>query len=126
MVDRVHDRGWSMVLRSPEQVRFERAVADMPVYEATLEHSAEVAAAAAALQLANYEPRDIDPAETYSVRIITAPIFDDQGNVHVALSLYQLPRELTGAEVVRYADRLVAAAKEVTAVLGEAPSHDRT
>jgi flavin reductase (DIM6/NTAB) family NADH-FMN oxidoreductase RutF len=126
MVDRVHDRGWSMVLRSPEQVRFERAVADMPVYKATLEHSTEVAAAAAALQLANYEPRDIDPDETYSVRIITVPIFDDQGSVHVALSLYQLPRELTGAEVMRYADRLVAAAKEVTAVLGAAAPPDKT
>lgn len=54
------------------------------------------------------------------------PIHDNQGCVHVALSLYQLPRELTGAEVMRYADRLVAASKEVTAVLGTASAPDRT
>lgn len=64
--------------------------------------------------------------QTYSVRIVTVPIHDNQGCVHVALSLYQLPRELTGAEVMRYADRLVAASKEVTAVLATASAPDRT
>jgi flavin reductase (DIM6/NTAB) family NADH-FMN oxidoreductase RutF len=54
MLERVRARGWSLVLRSPEQVRFERAVADMPLNDATRAHTDEVNAAAAALQLDNY------------------------------------------------------------------------
>lgn len=119
MLEQVRDRGWSVVLRSPEQVRFERAVADMPLNDATREHTDEVNAAAAALQLDNYEPHDIDPEGTYSVRLITVPVFDRNGEVHLALSLYQLPRQLSGADVVAYGDRLVAAAAAVTAAMDD-------
>jgi flavin reductase (DIM6/NTAB) family NADH-FMN oxidoreductase RutF/DNA-binding IclR family transcriptional regulator len=121
MLERVRDRGWSLVLRSPEQVRFERAVADMPLNDATRVHTDEVNAAAAALQLDNYEPHSIDPDGTYSVRLITVPVFDVKGDVHLALSLYQLPRQMSGADVLRYADRLTAAARAVTAAMDRSP-----
>lgn len=120
MVTRVRNRGWSLVLRSPEQVRFERAVADLPLLDATAEKIAEVNDATRGLRLDNYEPGMIDPDATYSVRLITAPVFEESGDVTVVLSLYQLPRELSGAEVLRYGDRLVTAAKEVTAHMGGA------
>jgi flavin reductase (DIM6/NTAB) family NADH-FMN oxidoreductase RutF/DNA-binding IclR family transcriptional regulator len=123
MLGRVRDRGWSLVLRSPEQVRFERAVADLPLREATREQTAEVNEAAQGLRLDNYEPGRINPDQGYSVRLITTPVFEENGDVNVVLSLYQLPRELSGADVLRHGDRLVAAAKEVTALLGgELPS----
>lgn len=124
MLRRVRDRGWSLVLRSPEQVRFERAVADLPLTDATREQIAEVNEAIEGLRLDNYEPGRIDPAETYAPRLITAPVFSENGEVRVVLSLYQMPRELSGADVVRYGDRLVSAAKEITALVGGAPPQD--
>lgn len=119
MVDRVHDRGWSLVLRSPEQVRFERAVANMALRDAPDDQIREVNEAAQALGLDNYEPSEIDPASSYSVRLITAPIFESSGEVNVILSLYQLPHQLSGTEVSRYGQRLMAAAKEVTELLDD-------
>lgn len=119
MVDRVHDRGWSLVLRSAEQVRFERAVAEMALRDAPKEQISEVNEAAEALRLDNYEPVEIDPSSSYSVRLITAPVFEKSGEVNVILSLYQLPHQLSGAEVRRYGERLMAAAKEVSGLLGD-------
>lgn len=118
MVDRVRDRGWSLVLRSPEQVRFERSVAEMSLRDAPKEQISEVNQAAEALRLDNYEPGDIDPSNSYSVRLITAPVFEKGGEVNVILSLYQLPHQLTGEQVCRYGERLVAAAREVSELLG--------
>lgn len=118
MLSRVRERGWSLVLRSPEQVRFERAVADLPLLDATKQQIAEVNEAIEGLRLDNYEPGHIDPDARYSVRLITAPVFEENGDVSVVLSLYQLPRYLSGSDVLRYGDRLVAAAKEVTALVG--------
>jgi flavin reductase (DIM6/NTAB) family NADH-FMN oxidoreductase RutF/DNA-binding IclR family transcriptional regulator len=119
MVDRVRDRGWSLVLRSPEQVRFERSVAEMSLRDAPKEQISEVNAAAEALRLDNYEPDELDPSTSYSVRLITAPVFEKDGEVNVILSLYQLPHQLSGAQVRRYGERLMAAAREVSELLGD-------
>jgi flavin reductase (DIM6/NTAB) family NADH-FMN oxidoreductase RutF/DNA-binding IclR family transcriptional regulator len=119
MVDRVRDRGWSLVLRSPEQVRFERSVAEMSLRDAPKEQISEVNAAAEALRLDNYEPDELDPSTSYSVRLITAPVFEKDGEVNVILSLYQLPHQLSGAQVRRYGERLMAASREVSELLGD-------
>jgi DNA-binding IclR family transcriptional regulator len=106
------------VLRSREQIRFERAVADLPLHNATKEQTEELTDATASLKLEGYEPVSIDPRENYCVRIITAPVFDPNGNVALILSLYQMPHELSGAETNRYRERLLQGANNVTAALG--------
>ncbi|GCE44600.1 NADH-FMN oxidoreductase [Rhodococcus wratislaviensis] len=115
---RVRDRGWSLVLRSDAQVRFEGAVARLPLTGATGDLAGDVTAAARALSLEGYEPAEIDPAATYDVRIISAPIFGADAQPELLLSLYQLPSQLSGAEVERYRDRLLTAAETVTTKLG--------
>jgi flavin reductase (DIM6/NTAB) family NADH-FMN oxidoreductase RutF/DNA-binding IclR family transcriptional regulator len=117
-VQRVRERGWSLVLRSREQIRFERAVADLPLHNATKEQTEELTDATASLKLEGYEPVSIDPRKNYCVRIITAPVFDPNGNVALILSLYQMPHELSGVETNRYRERLVQGANTVTAALG--------
>lgn len=114
MVARVRDRGWSIVLRSPEQHRFERAVADLPIVGGSSEQIDELRQAAEELRLDTYEPEVIEPNSTYSVQLMTAPVFDATGDVRLALSLYHLPPLMTGAEIARFGDRLTALAKEVS------------
>ena len=49
-------------------------------------------------------------------------MFDAKGDVHLALSLYQLPRQMSGADVLRYADRITAAARAATAAMDRSPT----
>lgn len=113
MVDRVRERGWSIVLRSPEQHRFERAVADLPVVGGSPEQIDELRQATNSLRLDNYEPEVIEQDASYSVQLMTAPVFDSAGDVRLALSLYHLPPAMTGTEIAHFGDRLTALAKEV-------------
>ncbi len=117
-VDRVRSRGWSLVLRSDEQVRFERAVAALPLRNATREQTDELMAAAGSLVLDGYEPAELEGNQQYHVRVISAPVFDEAGDVVLLLSVYQLPRLLSGDDVKRYLDRLMHAAAQVTATIG--------
>ncbi|WP_320536082.1 flavin reductase [Pseudarthrobacter sp. IC2-21] len=117
MTQRVRSRGWSVVLRSDEQVRFERAINDLPLKGATREQTDELLAAVQALNLEGYEPTDIRDDEEYRVRYISAPVFGADGDVVLMLSLYQLPNRLSGREIARYRDRLVEGAQAVTAKL---------
>lgn len=116
MVARVRERGWSIVLRSPEQHRFERAVADLPVVGGSPEQIDELRQAADSLRLATYEPELIEQDASYSVQLLTAPVFDAVGDVRLALSLYHLPPVMTGAEIARFSARLTALSKEVGAL----------
>ncbi|MFC9763990.1 flavin reductase [Rhodococcus jostii] len=115
---RVRDRGWSLVLRSDAQVRFEGAVARLPLTGATGSLASDVTEAARALSLEGYEPAEIDQSATYDVRIISAPVFGEDAQPALLLSLYQLPRHLSGAAVEQYRDRLMTAAETVTDKLG--------
>lgn len=95
-ISRVRDRGWSLVLRSDAQVRFEGAVARLPLTGATGDLASDVTEAARALSLEGYEPAEIEPAATYDVRIITAPVFGEDSQPALLLSLYQLPANCPG------------------------------
>jgi flavin reductase (DIM6/NTAB) family NADH-FMN oxidoreductase RutF len=110
IVHRVRERGWSIVLHSEEQVRFEKAIADLPLDGASKSQSAELMAASEGLSLEGYEPSEIDANEFYRVRYISAPVFDQEGKAVLLLSLYQLPEWMSGTEIHRYADRLVQGA----------------
>ncbi|TFD46001.1 flavin reductase [Cryobacterium frigoriphilum] len=126
-LDRVRSRGWSLVLRSDQQMRFERAVSALPLRNATREQSDELTAAAGELVLDGYEPAELDGDQQYHVRVISVPVFDESGDVVLLLSLYQLPRLLSGHDVNRYVSRLILAAERVTATIGgTAPVHEPT
>ena len=107
-----------MVLRSQAQLRFEKAVALLPLTDATGERAEEVSRAASCLGLEGYEPDAIEPEGTYDARIISAPVFDETGQPALLLSLYQIPRGLSGTELLGCRDRLLAAASEATKLIG--------
>lgn len=110
LIERVRERGWSIVLHSQEQLRFEKAIGDLPLDGALKTQSAELLAAFEGLSLDGYEPSEIDANESYRVRYISAPVFDEDGTAVLLLSLYQLPEWMSGDEIYQYADRLVQGA----------------
>lgn len=118
VIERVRTRGWSMVLRSQAQLRFEKAVALLPLNDTTGERAEEVSQAASCLGLEGYEPDAIEPEGTYDARIISAPVFDETGQPALLLSLYQIPRGLSGTQLLGCRDLLLAAASEVTTLIG--------
>lgn len=65
-----------------------------------------------------FHPTRIDPARTYQVGTMSAPVFDDSGEVGLLLAVRGLPEELTGVQVEALGRRLVDAADEVTVTSG--------
>jgi DNA-binding IclR family transcriptional regulator len=59
----------------------------------------------------------LDPAASYAVSTIEAPVFDRDGAVELGLVLLGLPRTMTGAEIERMAARLLEATSKLTASL---------
>ena len=59
----------------------------------------------------------LDPASSYAVSTIEAPVFDRSGAVAVGVVLVGLPRTLTGAEIGAVADRLRSATDRLTSTL---------
>jgi DNA-binding IclR family transcriptional regulator len=72
---------------------------------------------AAELASEEYELTDIDPREEYHVQAISAPVFDSGGRVRLGLFLRGFPPQ-TGAQILRHANALVAAADRVSRMIG--------
>jgi DNA-binding IclR family transcriptional regulator len=60
---------------------------------------------------------EIEPAASYAVSTVEAPVFDAEGRVALALALVGLPRAMTGAEVASVATRLLEATTGLSAGL---------
>lgn len=67
---------------------------------------------------------DLDPADSYALSHIAAPVFDPDGQVTLALTVYDLPGPLPADEVDALTGRIRAAAAAVTEALGGAPPDD--
>lgn len=77
----------------------------------------------AALRNQAYQLREIDPDQHYDVGMVSAPVFDPQGRVAVAITLPGLPPHLTGREIAEYGDATVRTALAVTRQIeGTTPS----
>ena len=113
-LDAVRRRGWSVTLR----VRAER-----PVGRALTRLADEPGAASARDSLAalvgelgheEHQLLDIDPAATYTVTSIAAPVFGPEGEVVIALAALGFRRTLTGVDVRHLGTRVAEAADLVT------------
>jgi len=61
-----------------------------------------------------YAPVEIQPAESYRVNQIGAPVFGPDGGVAIALFVIGFPGRISGAEVARIAERLTTATDRTT------------
>lgn len=118
MVDRVVRRGWSIALGSRSHIAFELALAELPARPTEAERQA-VNQAAAQVGPDSHEPDDEHlSADPLRVRNLSAPVFDDLGEVVLMLTLIGFPRSCRLAELERCRDRLLQATHSITRSLG--------
>ncbi|HUI03911.1 MAG TPA: IclR family transcriptional regulator C-terminal domain-containing protein, partial [Acidimicrobiales bacterium] len=67
-----------------------------------------------------YLLQELEAGATYRLSQISAPVFGAEGAVVLALTVVGLPEKLTGEEIPRYGDALVACARRVTGAIGGA------
>jgi len=69
-----------------------------------------------------YLLQELEEGATYRLSQISAPVFGSDGSVALALTVVGLPEKLTGEEIPRFGDALVAGAERVTrSIHGSAP-----
>lgn len=107
-LEAVRERGWSVGLGGDEQQRMVERL------------GRDGGAPAGAEEYALIELAD---ERAYRVNHIGAPVFDAHGRVALALFLIGFQGQIPAREVPHYAQRLVAAAAEVTAALHGRPPH---
>lgn len=108
----VRERGFSVGLINDAQRAFSdrlAAVAEGRAHDIDLEDLFEAL---------SYDPPDLTDAMYREVRIISAPVYDNEGRVTFALSLHDFPKPSGEDGVVAYIEQLVAAAAIVTRNLG--------
>jgi flavin reductase (DIM6/NTAB) family NADH-FMN oxidoreductase RutF/DNA-binding IclR family transcriptional regulator len=114
MADTVRVRGWSMALSSRAQIAFELALANLPERPTEAESQA-VRDAARQVGPDSHEPSDATLLTgVLRVRNISAPVFDELGNVVLMLTLIGLPKSCGSAEFEHYRDRLTQATSAIT------------
>lgn len=118
LAERVRSRGWSLGLRAPRHDEIWEEVARFSDTRATPEAERRIGALLDGLT-PYYEPADLDPAATYDVRVLAAPVRLD-GRTVLVLVLHGMPDGVPGAQVERWRDRLVATADAVAAQLEDA------
>ncbi|MEV8195275.1 flavin reductase [Rhodococcus pyridinivorans] len=117
-LERVRERGWSLVLHSPEQARLERAITALAIDDPDPAGERELKTAIAELTLDDYEPRELAATETHDIRHLSAPVFDPRGNPALLLSIYQAPRGLSTERLTQLQIALARAGSQATEAIG--------
>ena len=97
-------RGYSVALEPEARLRLAHALRDRDEVDAVVED----------LGHEEYNLLELDRTTSYSVSVITAPVFDAEGRVALTLNLVGFRRPLPGAEVPAVGERLRDAGLTVT------------
>jgi flavin reductase (DIM6/NTAB) family NADH-FMN oxidoreductase RutF len=111
-LDTVRRRGFSVGLINEAQRTFSDRLAAMAEgrgHPADLENL---------LDALSYDPVELPPETVRDVRVISAPVFDGEGRVSLALTLHDYPKPSEQHSAAAYIDQLVSAAATVTKHLG--------
>jgi flavin reductase (DIM6/NTAB) family NADH-FMN oxidoreductase RutF/DNA-binding IclR family transcriptional regulator len=108
----VRRRGFSVGLLNEAQRAFSErlsALAEGSAHHADLEDLLDALA---------YDPLELTPENYQAVRVISAPVFDSDGQVALALTLHDFPKPEGTGGVTAYIEQVVGAAERVTKRLG--------
>ncbi|HEY8527981.1 MAG TPA: helix-turn-helix domain-containing protein [Acidimicrobiales bacterium] len=108
----VRRRGYAVSLEADARVLLERALAegDRPIGEVLGE-----------LGRQDYLLLELEPAHSYRLSMVAAPVFGPEGNVELALTLFDLPGQTAADQVPELGERLLDAAATVTKAIGGRP-----
>lgn len=121
MVDRVRRRGWSIAVSTSSWIAFELTLANLSS-RPTRGELESVHEAARSVGPASHEPSDsVLDGQSVRVRNISAPVFGEEGDVVLMLTIIGLPRSCDPLDLDRMRSRLLAATHAITDALGGAP-----
>ncbi len=120
LLDRVRKRGYSLSLVDSVHTEFEHALDAYSQGDHSAGHLDRIRRLAVTVT-DRFEPESIDPDAEYTVRLISAPVCDARGEVVLLLTLWGLPAPLTGQQISAHAERLKAAATQVSSAIGALP-----
>ncbi len=118
-LDRVRRRGYAITVRTEPVAALNRALGEWVQSPVSEELRQGVVAAMRAVG-DDYEVLNESPTEHYDVVQVIAPVFGDEGQVVFALTLLGL-EDVSGAEVLRTAQRVTHAALHLTRRIGGRP-----
>lgn len=107
------ERGFQVVLRPPERHTIGSRIAEMANGDGISNYRAELSEVIHQVDQRMCAPVKFVADETYDILMIACPIFDQSGSAIFNISLGSFPRELSGAALLDYADRLSNACLEV-------------
>lgn len=118
MVDRVRQRGWSIAVSTSSWIAFELTLAKLSS-RPTRGELESVHEAARSVGPASHEPSDsVLSGQSLRVRNISAPVFDEQDDVVLMLTIIGLPRSCDPPALDRMRSRLLVATHAITSALG--------
>jgi flavin reductase (DIM6/NTAB) family NADH-FMN oxidoreductase RutF len=114
-LDTVRARGYSVGLRNDAQ----RALSERLLAAAEgRQHYADIEDLLGGLA---YDPVDLTPELCRDIRLVSAPAFNADGRVELALTLYDFPKPTSAGGIHEYIDQLVFTARAVTEKLNGRP-----
>jgi DNA-binding IclR family transcriptional regulator len=117
LLENVRERGYSLAANARARSRLDAALLAVRDEEITSDVQQTLAQLAAELAGEESELMSIDPRKEYHVSAIAAPVFDPGGRVRLGLILRGFPPQ-PGAQILRHANALVAAAGRVSRMIG--------
>ncbi len=115
----VRRRGYALNLEAVANLNLSRALSGR-------DDAGALAVVVEELAHEEYLLQELEAGATYRLGQVSAPVFGADGAVALALTVVGLPEKLSGEEIPRYGDTLVAVACRVTtSIHGQAPSDEQ-
>jgi len=119
----VRRRGYALNLEAVANLKLTRALSGRGGDGTRYDPGRALAVVVEALAHEEYLLEEPEHTATYRLNQIAAPVFGSDGAVALALTAVGLPEKLTGEEIPRYGDALLAATARVTqSIQGRAPA----
>lgn len=118
MLERVRNRGWSIVLNAPAnekvwaEIHEHISIAPTPDAQEKLSGLIEHI-------IPSYEPEEIKQSAIYNPRMLIAPVYNGE-QVVLSISLYCLEQNVSGGQIHEWAEKLQIAATEISKAISKA------
>lgn len=103
------ERGYHVHMRSPTRHGIGTLIGEMSRSKSINDYREKLSRAVYSTDSLVHHHDDFEPGKAYTPQLISAPIFDQDGRVVLNLGIGGFQDDLTGAELTKYAERLIRA-----------------
>lgn len=112
-LDRVRERGFQVLLRSPASGYFPKLLSDLSGGASILDYKKYIMEYVESSDKTMLQLEQIEPDTMYDVMLIAAPIFDDTGQAVYNLCIGDLAKKVSGSVIQKLADSLLSACVQI-------------